>query len=166
MEASSESTNDCEQIFYPDHLAPALPPWCKIPLCRVGLWGPGDFFSQIPNPISGFHRLKLRATERSTQFQARDLVSRDESMAVPAILTVDDEPEVLRAVERDLRRKYGRDYRILGANSGSSAIELLQQLKTRGDSLALTVADQRMPQLSGLDAVFPPRQTRTAHRLR
>jgi thioredoxin reductase (NADPH) len=74
-------------------------------------------------------------------------------MAVPAILTVDDEPEVLRAVERDLRRKYGRDYRILGASSGSSAIELLQQLKTRGDSLALTVADQRMPQLSGLDVL-------------
>jgi len=56
-------------------------------------------------------------------------------------------------VERDLRRKYGRDYRILGASSGSSAIELLQQLKTRGDSLALTVADQRMPQLSGLDVL-------------
>jgi thioredoxin reductase (NADPH) len=74
-------------------------------------------------------------------------------MAVPAILTVDDEPEVLRAVERDLRRKYGRDYRILGASSGSSAIELLQQLKTRGDSLAVTVADQRMPQLSGLDVL-------------
>jgi thioredoxin reductase (NADPH) len=74
-------------------------------------------------------------------------------MAVPAILTVDDEPEVLRAVERDLRRKYGRDYRILGANSGNGAIELLQQLKTRGDSLALTVADQRMPQMSGLDVL-------------
>jgi len=74
-------------------------------------------------------------------------------MAVPAILTVDDEPEVLRAVERDLRRKYGKDYRILGANSGNSAIELLQQLKTRGDSLALTVADQRMPQMSGLDVL-------------
>ena len=74
-------------------------------------------------------------------------------MAVPAILTVDDEPEVLRAVERDLRRKYGRDYRVLGANSGSSAVELLQQLKTRGDTLALTVADQRMPQMSGLDVL-------------
>ena len=74
-------------------------------------------------------------------------------MAVPAILTVDDEPEVLRAVERDLRRKYGRDYRVLGANSGSDAVELLQQLKTRGDSLALTVADQRMPQMSGLDVL-------------
>lgn len=74
-------------------------------------------------------------------------------MAVPAILTVDDEPEVLRAVERDLRRKYGRDYRVLGANSGNSAIDLLKQLKTRGDNLALTVADQRMPQMSGLDVL-------------
>ena len=74
-------------------------------------------------------------------------------MAVPAILTVDDEPEVLRAVERDLRRKYGRDYRVLGANSGNTAVELMQQLKTRGDTLALTVADQRMPQMSGLDVL-------------
>src|ERR1700757_2822579 len=74
-------------------------------------------------------------------------------MPAPAIVTVDDEPEVLRAVERDLRRKYGKDYRVLGANSGNSAIDLLKQLKTRGDSLALTLADQRMPQMSGLDVL-------------
>jgi thioredoxin reductase (NADPH) len=74
-------------------------------------------------------------------------------MPAPAILTVDDEPEVLRAVERDLRRKYGKDYRVLGTDSGSSAIDLLKQLKTRGDSVALTLADQRMPQLSGLDVL-------------
>jgi thioredoxin reductase (NADPH) len=72
-------------------------------------------------------------------------------MPSPAILTVDDEPEVLRAVERDLRRKYGKDYRILGADSGAGALELLQQLKTRGDSVALLLADQRMPQMSGLE---------------
>lgn len=74
-------------------------------------------------------------------------------MPAPAILTVDDEPEVLRAVERDLRRKYGKDYRVLGTDSGSSAIDLLKQLKTRGDTVALTLADQRMPQLSGLDVL-------------
>lgn len=74
-------------------------------------------------------------------------------MAAPAIVTVDDEPEVLRAVERDLRRKYGKDYRVLGTDSGSGAVELLKQLKTRGDSLALTLADQRMPQISGLDVL-------------
>ena len=74
-------------------------------------------------------------------------------MPAPAIVTVDDEPEVLRAVERDLRRKYGKDYRILGTDSGGGAVDLLKQLKTRGDSLALTLADQRMPQMSGLDVL-------------
>ena len=74
-------------------------------------------------------------------------------MAAPAILTVDDEPEVLRAVERDLRRRYGKDYRVLGTDSGSGAVDLLKQLKTRGDSLALTLADQRMPHMSGLDVL-------------
>jgi thioredoxin reductase (NADPH) len=74
-------------------------------------------------------------------------------MPAPAIITVDDEPEVLRAVERDLRRKYGKDYRVLGTDSGGAAVDLLKQLKTRGDSLALTLADQRMPQMSGLDVL-------------
>lgn len=74
-------------------------------------------------------------------------------MAAPAIVTVDDEPEVLRAVERDLRRRYGKDYRILGTDSGSGAVDLLKQLKTRGDILALALADQRMPHMSGLDVL-------------
>jgi thioredoxin reductase (NADPH) len=74
-------------------------------------------------------------------------------MPAPAIVTVDDEPEVLRAVERDLRRRYGKDYRILGTDSGSGAVDLMKQLKTRGDSLALTLADQRMPHMSGLDVL-------------
>jgi thioredoxin reductase (NADPH) len=74
-------------------------------------------------------------------------------MPAPAIVTVDDEPEVLRAVERDLRRKYGKNYRILGTDSGSGAVDLLKELKKRGDSLALTLADQRMPQMSGLDVL-------------
>lgn len=74
-------------------------------------------------------------------------------MAAPAIITVDDEPEVLRAVERDLRRKYGKDYRVLGTDSGSGAVDLLKQLKTRGDSVALMLADQRMPNMSGLEVL-------------
>jgi thioredoxin reductase (NADPH) len=74
-------------------------------------------------------------------------------MAAPAIVTVDDEPEVLRAVERDLRRKYGKDYRILGTDSGPGAVDLLKQLKTRGDSVALMLADQRMPRMSGLEVL-------------
>jgi len=74
-------------------------------------------------------------------------------MPSPAILTVDDEPEVLRAVERDLRRQYGKSYRILGADSGATALDLLKQLKDRGDSVALILADQRMPQMSGLEVL-------------
>jgi thioredoxin reductase (NADPH) len=74
-------------------------------------------------------------------------------MAAPAIVTVDDEPEVLRAVERDLRRKYGKDYRVLGTDSGSGAVDLLKQLKKRGDSVALMLCDQRMPQMSGLEVL-------------
>src|ERR1700746_547462 len=71
----------------------------------------------------------------------------------PAIISVDDEPEVLRAVERDLRRKYGKDYRVLGTDSGNAAVELLRQLKTRGESVALLLCDQRMPSMSGLEVL-------------
>ena len=74
-------------------------------------------------------------------------------MPSPAIISVDDEPEVLRAVERDLRRKYGKDYRVLGTNTGSAAVDLLHQLKTRGESVALLLCDQRMPQMSGLEVL-------------
>jgi thioredoxin reductase (NADPH) len=70
-------------------------------------------------------------------------------MAKPVILAVDDEPVVLNSVERDLRQKYGRDYRILKSDSGVAALDTLKQLTARGESVALFVADQRMPQMSG-----------------
>ena len=72
-------------------------------------------------------------------------------MAKPALFAVDDDPEVLRAVELDLRRKYGETYRILKANSGASALDALQQLKQRGDAVALLLVDQRMPQMTGVE---------------
>ena len=59
----------------------------------------------------------------------------------PSILAVDDEPEVLNAVMRDLRARYGREYRILGAGSGEEAIETIHELLRRGDPLAMVVAD-------------------------
>lgn len=68
----------------------------------------------------------------------------------PVILTVDDEPAVLAAVERDLRRHY-RDYRVLGAGSGAEAMEALRRLKQRGTPVALFLVDQRMPQMSGTE---------------
>lgn len=72
-------------------------------------------------------------------------------MPRPIILTVDDDINVLRSVERDLRSQYGSSYRVLRADSGSSALELLNQLKRRGDTVALFLVDQRMPQMSGVE---------------
>ncbi len=70
-------------------------------------------------------------------------------MAKPTILTVDDEPQVLNAIERDLRQHYRRDYRIVTANSGQEGLGLLQRLKQRGDAVALLLVDQRMPEMEG-----------------
>ena len=69
----------------------------------------------------------------------------------PVILTVDDDPAVSRAVARDLRRHYGENYRIMRAESGPDALETLNELKLRGDTVAVFVADYRMPQMSGID---------------
>ncbi len=72
-------------------------------------------------------------------------------MAKPVILTIDDDPEVLQAVARDLRQEYGADYRILRADSGASALEALEQIKLRNQTVALFLADQRMPHMSGVE---------------
>jgi thioredoxin reductase (NADPH) len=69
----------------------------------------------------------------------------------PVILTVDDDPAVSRAVARDLRRHYGERYRIVRAESGPDALVALNELKLRGDTVAVFVADYRMPQMSGIE---------------
>src|SRR5215813_10843593 len=74
-------------------------------------------------------------------------------MAKPVLLTVDDDAEVLRAVERDLRREYGNRFRVLRANSGESALDALRQLKLRNDPVALLLVDQRMPRMSGVEFI-------------
>lgn len=79
-------------------------------------------------------------------------------MAKPVILTVDDEPQVLRAVERDLRARFGSDYRIIRAESGAQALDAVRELKKRNESIALFVADQRMPNMSGTEFLNDARQ--------
>ncbi len=69
----------------------------------------------------------------------------------PAILTVDDDPGVSRAVARDLRRQYGARYRIVRAESASAGLDALRQMKLRGDVVAVILADYRMPELSGIE---------------
>jgi len=72
-------------------------------------------------------------------------------MVKPFILSVDDELQVLNAVNRDLRQQYRKDYRIIKASSGQEALDTLRQLKQRNDPVALLLADQRMPEMTGTE---------------
>ena len=69
----------------------------------------------------------------------------------PVLLTVDDDPGVSRAVARDLRKRYGQDFRIVRAESGHQALEALREIRLRGDPVAVLLADYRMPEMSGLE---------------
>jgi len=71
-------------------------------------------------------------------------------MAKPILLSVDDDADVLRAIERDLRSHYGAEYRVLASDSPEAALDLVKQLKVRNDSVALLLADQRMPKMDGV----------------
>jgi len=72
-------------------------------------------------------------------------------MAKPIILTIDDEPQVRDAVERDLARHYRRNYRIIKVSSGAEGLDTLHRLKQRNDTVALFLVDQRMPEMSGTE---------------
>ena len=72
-------------------------------------------------------------------------------MTKPTLLAVDDDPQVLAAVSRDLRSYYGGDYRIVSASSGDEALEVVDALLARGDSVALILVDQRKPGMEGTD---------------
>src|SRR6202451_2276080 len=76
----------------------------------------------------------------------------------PAILVVDDEPTVLAAVSRDLRRGFGERFRVLRAGSGPAAPELLRELSVRGDQVAMLIADQRMPGMPGTEYLTQARK--------
>ncbi|PZD73169.1 Thioredoxin reductase [Acaryochloris thomasi RCC1774] len=69
----------------------------------------------------------------------------------PAIIVVDDDPAVLQAIARDLRKQYGDRFRITRADSGAKALDVVQQLKLRGDTVALFLVDQRMPEMNGVE---------------
>src|SRR6202142_2172801 len=72
-------------------------------------------------------------------------------MQKPVILTVDDDPDVLRAIERDLKKHYEDRYRVLRADSGKSALDLLSRLQRRNEAVALLLVDHRMPQMNGVE---------------
>jgi thioredoxin reductase (NADPH) len=76
----------------------------------------------------------------------------------PAIVVVDDEPAVLAAVSRDLRLGFGERYRVLRSTSGTEALEVLRELRTRGDQVAMLIADQRMPVMPGTQYLVEARK--------
>ena len=79
-------------------------------------------------------------------------------MAKPAILAVDDDREVLNAIERDLRRHYADRYRVLSATSGAEALDTVRQLRQRSGVVALYLVDQRMPQVTGIQFLCEARK--------
>ena len=79
-------------------------------------------------------------------------------MPKPILLTVDDDPDVLRAIERDLRSQYGAEYRVVSSDSPEGALDLLKALKLRNDGVALLLADQRMPHMDGVVFLQQARQ--------
>src|SRR6202140_1072885 len=74
-------------------------------------------------------------------------------MHKPVILTVDDDPEVLRAIERDLKKHYEEHSRVLRAESGRAALDLLRRLQQRNDAVALLLVDHRMPKMIGIETL-------------
>lgn len=82
----------------------------------------------------------------ATRLDARGMI---DAMSKPVLLTVDDDPEVLNAVERDLRHHFRTDYRVVKASSGADALDAVRQLKQRGSQIALFLVDERMPHMTG-----------------
>jgi thioredoxin reductase (NADPH) len=79
-------------------------------------------------------------------------------MPKPILLTVDDDSDVLRAIERDLRSQYGAEYRVISSDAPEAALDLLKGLKVRNDGVALLLVDQRMPRMDGVEFLQAARQ--------
>ncbi|HEX7251978.1 MAG TPA: response regulator, partial [Thermoanaerobaculia bacterium] len=79
-------------------------------------------------------------------------------MNKPVVLVVDDDPQVLAAVRRDLRSRYRESYMVMSAVSGQEALETIRELKSRGDSLAMVISDQRMPGMVGGELLAKSRE--------
>lgn len=79
-------------------------------------------------------------------------------MTKPIIITVDDDRDVLQAVARDLRQGFGEHFRIIRAESGERALDVLRQVRLSNDTVALMLVDQRMPGISGVELLVQARR--------
>lgn len=80
-------------------------------------------------------------------------------MKLPILFSIDDDPQVLQAIQQDLRKRYRREYRILATTSVREALDSLADLKKKGDEVALFLSDQRMPDMAGVDFLREARKT-------
>src|SRR6202050_2945549 len=102
-------------------------------------------------PGSGWHLSSgTGAGQNPGELRMGVMTEQDEAIRT-AILTVDDDPGVSRAVARDLRRRYGEGHRIVRAESAAAALDALRQMKLRGDLVAVILADYRMPEMNGIE---------------
>src|SRR5580700_6737545 len=102
-------------------------------------------------PGSGWHFSSGTGTGQNPGELRMGVMTEQDEAIRTAILTVDDDPGVSRAVARDLRRRYGEGHRIVRAESAAAALDALRQMKLRGDQVAVILADYRMPQMNGIE---------------
>ena len=92
-------------------------------------------------------------------------------MKKPILFAIDDDPQVLQAVQRDLRQEFRKEYRIISTTSASEGLEAAKELKAKGENIALFLSDQRMPEMLGVDFLekvkifFPDAKARFTYRL-
>jgi thioredoxin reductase (NADPH) len=140
-------------IAFSHALAPASTrPLAVVPAQRRGSAVSAASAAQGGAPTAGVASAERRGAPAGNAAPAEPRERR------PVILAVDDEPAVLAAVARDLRRGFGERYRIMRVSSGAEALELLAQILRRGEQVALLIADQRMPGMAGTDYLVRARQ--------
>lgn len=103
------------------------------------------------SPRGGGRRIPATNQKQRRIFAAPSPFTPDPRVNKPVIITVDDDPSVLAAIERDLRRQYRADYRVMKATSGAEALDAARQLAARNTPIALFLVDQRMPGMSGIE---------------
>src|SRR5260370_11964226 len=103
-------------------------------------------------------RKEAEATDQFSRAAIKSLGPHLRVMPKPVLLPVDADPEVLRAIERDLRSRYANRYRVMRASSGSAGLDTLRELKARNNPVALLLADQRMPLMDGVGCLSQPMQ--------
>src|SRR6476659_6974438 len=121
-----------------------------MPLSPFGSFAPRLSRPSAPSPLGSLALRLLRPSALSPFGPlALRLFRPSLCMPKPIILAVDDDPEVLNAVDRDLRAHFRADYRVIKVGSGRHALETTHQLKQRGNPVALFLVDERMPEMTG-----------------